>query len=54
MVLYDMLGKQVYRSVQQPTQEVISLTDLDLANGIYILKVQTAKGELFTQKIVKE
>ncbi|WP_304035764.1 T9SS type A sorting domain-containing protein [Mesonia mobilis] len=54
VVLYDMLGKQVYRSVQQPTQEVVSLTDLDLANGIYILKVQTAEGKLFTQKIVKE
>ena len=54
VVLFDMLGKQVYRSVQQPTQEVVSLTDLDLANGIYILKVQTAEGKLFTQKIVKE
>ena len=54
VVLYDMLGKQVYRSVQQPTQEVVSLTDLDLANGIYILKLQTAEGKLFTQKIVKE
>lgn len=54
VMLFDMLGKQVYRSVQQPTQEVVSLTDLDLANGIYILKVQTAEGKLFTQKIVKE
>ena len=52
--LFNILGKQVYQTTQQPTQKVVSLNDLTLANGIYILKLNTAEGKQYTQKIIKE
>lgn len=51
--IYDMLGKQIYSVKKQPINGEVSLNNLELSNGIYILKVKTLEGKSFTKKIIK-
>jgi len=51
MELYDLFGKKVHQ--QTVNQSYGTLTMNELAQGVYILKVQLSQGDVAVRKVVK-
>jgi len=49
--IYDVAGKQVQQSALMPLQKSIQLNVEDLANGIYLIEVNTDEDKIYTQKL---
>jgi glucose/arabinose dehydrogenase len=51
ILIHNMQGK-IVKTIRRSTEAILKINTSDLANGIYILKINTDKGEQHTQKLV--
>ena len=51
--LFDILGKNVFTESKTAAGNNITLENLNLNSGVYLLKVSTEKGQSYVKKIVK-
>ncbi|WP_394333519.1 T9SS type A sorting domain-containing protein [Mesonia phycicola] len=53
MQLFDILGKNVFTATQDANTSTITLENLNLNSGVYLLKLSTESGQSYVKKIVK-
>ncbi|SHJ21630.1 Por secretion system C-terminal sorting domain-containing protein, partial [Mesonia phycicola] len=51
--LFDILGKNVFTATQDANTSTITLENLNLNSGVYLLKLSTENGQSYVKKIVK-
>ncbi len=54
LVLYDVLGKEIYREVLPANQYFQRINLKSIASGFYVYRISTASGELYIGKLQKQ